>query len=1152
MRDGKKDVKDEQNRSETRQPQTQSEHIHRTPSQIKRLRTELQDSKTWYRAIFDNANDAIFLVETDRFIDCNPKTLEMFGCTKEQIIGQRPYDRFSPMLQPDGQKSKDKALEKIRLALEGQHQSFEWRHLRYDGTPFEVEVSLNRVEFSGHFYIQSFVRDITKQKHTHLQYEMFLKTAMDSFGVFNAEGNILEVNDAYCNLLGYSRKELLSMNIMDIEASESPDQIKKRIQKLISSNSHRFETHHQCKDGTIIDLDVSANILENNGQRIFAFYRDITERKQAEKALRKSEERFRGIFENSLVGLYQTTPDGRILTANPALVRMLGYSSFEELTARNLEQEGFETDYPRSEFKRRIKAEGQIIGLESAWRKRDETTLFIRESAQAIRDDAGNILYYQGTVEDITECKKAEAELCQERDKAQKYLDVAGVLFLVLDAKGIVTLINRKGCELLGYEENNIIGKNWFDNFLSKGIGQKVKGIFEKIMKGEIESVEYFENPVLTKSGQERQIAWHNTVLKDENNRIVGTLSSGEDITDRKRTEEALNKRVEQYLRLEVNIPGMVYTYAVHPDGSHSFPYANHGSRLLFDIEPEDIMRDGTMLSDLIHPDDRDRCDESIRVSLETLQPWRQELRHIVNGEVRWYDCMSRPQPQPNGDVLWDGIILEITDRKKVEQALEESEKTARALLDATTDSVLLIDRDGLIIDSNDKMASRLGKTRKDIIGTIIYDHFSPDLAEKRKALGFEAVRKRKTICFEDQWEDHWFENSVHPIIDPQGQVIRFAIYSRDITERKAAMEALREKEETIRAFVETSRDWIWSIDLHAKHTYSNPAVKDILGYSPDELAGKSSFNFMHDEDRQAIEAKLPQWVNQKNGWHNLVLRWRHKDGSWRWLESNAVPIFDTAANLTGFRGVDRDITERKDAERNLQKYQEQLKSLALELSLAEERERRRIAAGIHDDIAQRLALAKFELKSMQKTISDTEVLTSLESQCDTMDRIMEDTRSLTFELSNPLLYEIGLGAAIESLLTEQIQGKNGINCTFTSQGPKISLNEEVRVVLYQGVRELLTNIVKYAHASQVEVLVMKSHKQISIMIQDDGIGFNVSKLSLPDRDRGGFGLFNIRERLEYLGGNLDIQSTPNKGTFVTMSIPTKLSTATQKKERLP
>jgi PAS domain S-box-containing protein len=144
----------------------------------------------------------------------------------------------------------------------------------------------------------------------------------------------------------------------------------------------------------------------------------------ADEALRLSEEKYRGLFENAVLGMYQTTPDGEILMANPALVRMLGYDTFEQLTPRKLEKEGFDPEHPRSLFKDRIEADGQIVGLESAWKRRDGSTLWVRESARAVRDEAGKTLFYEGTVEDITERERAEEEVRQQLDELRRWHDV--------------------------------------------------------------------------------------------------------------------------------------------------------------------------------------------------------------------------------------------------------------------------------------------------------------------------------------------------------------------------------------------------------------------------------------------------------------------------------------------------------------------------------------------------------------------------------------------------------------------------------------------------------------------------------------------------------------------------------------------------------
>jgi len=153
--------------------------------------------------------------------------------------------------------------------------------------------------------------------------------------------------------------------------------------------------------------------------------------------------------------------------------------------------------------------------------------------------------------------RNIEAVLQEERDKAQKYLDVAGVMFVVIDADQKVSLINRKGCEVLGYSQEEIIGRNWFDNFLPEAIRDKVKAVFEELMAGSIEPVEYYENSILTRSGEERIIAWHNTVLTNKAGKVVGTLSSGEDITERKRMEERI-EHLSRVLRSVRNVNQLI------------------------------------------------------------------------------------------------------------------------------------------------------------------------------------------------------------------------------------------------------------------------------------------------------------------------------------------------------------------------------------------------------------------------------------------------------------------------------------------------------------------------------------------------------------------------------------------------------------------
>jgi PAS domain S-box-containing protein len=265
------------------------------------------------------------------------------------------------------------------------------------------------------------------------------------------------------------------------------------------------------------------------------------ERKQAEEALRESEEHYRAIFEGVQDAIFVESLDGKILMVNKRACEMFGYSQEEFLTktVKDLVPEGnliltvdggtaLLSPEPHESLNRR--ANGETFPIDISGRLQvinGETVLLV-------------------VVRDITERKQAEESLRAEREKMQNYLDIAGVMMLALDQEGRVTLINQKGCEILGFSSDEIMGKNWMKTFLSESIRQEVQEVFQELISGGMQLKSYYENPVLTKHGEERLIAWHNTVVRDSQGRIISTLSSGEDITERKQAEYEIRRRAEE------------------------------------------------------------------------------------------------------------------------------------------------------------------------------------------------------------------------------------------------------------------------------------------------------------------------------------------------------------------------------------------------------------------------------------------------------------------------------------------------------------------------------------------------------------------------------------------------------------------------------
>ena len=222
-------------------------------------------------------------------------------------------------------------------------------------------------------------------------------------------------------------------------------------------------------------------------------------------------------------------------------------------------------------------------------------------------------------------------------------------------------------------------------------------------------------------------------------------------------------------------------------------------------------------------------------------------------------------------------------------------------------------------------------------------------------------------------------------------------------------------------------------------------------------------------------------------------------------------------------------------ARKNLIAHQNKLQSLASELSLAEERQRRRIASGLHDDIGQNLVLFKMKLAEMRKKGTYNESIGEIYSR---IDQMIQNTRTLTFDLSSPVLYDLGLEAAVRQWLTTQLQEKHGLECIFEDDKQPIPLQEDIRVLLFQAVKELLINVVKHSRASHVKVSIKKKGNKIQISVKDDGVGFAYTESNVAKSQ--GFGLFNICQRLDYIGGSVKIESQPGHGSRITLEAPLK------------
>lgn len=351
---------------------------------------------------------------------------------------------------------------------------------------------------------------------------------------------------------------------------------------------------------------------------------------------------------------------------------------------------------------------------------------------------------------------------------------------------------------------------------------------------------------------------------------------------------------------------------------------------------------------------------------------------------------------------------------------------------------------------------------------------------------------------------------------------------TKEIAERKLAENQLRQSEEKYRNLVDNAIVGVFHSRIDGGLVYANQALASMYEFdSPQEMIERKALGLWGGPE---------QWVRMLDKLYNHG-RVSNFEAALYSKKGRKIHIL-LSATLEGsdIAGMVMDITQKKETEEKIIQYQGRLKALASQLTLVEEKERRRIAEDLHDHIGQTLAFSRIQVAKAKKLTRDDKLSEILEELSQSLLSTIRDTKELVFDLSSPLLNEIGLGSAISSWLNDQMTIKHGIRNRYSGPDEKIVLGHNVSTILFRNIRELLTNIVRHARAKMVTVKMQQVAGQLQLIVTDDGIGFDPEKIN--NSEGLGFGLFSIRERMADYGGELDIKSTPGKGCRVVLSIP--------------
>ncbi|MFA6743534.1 MAG: PAS domain S-box protein, partial [Candidatus Neomarinimicrobiota bacterium] len=509
--------------------------------------------------------------------------------------------------------------------------------------------------------------------------------------------------------------------------------------------------------------------------------------------LEDSESRYKSIFENMTIGLYRTTPDGIILMANPALLKMLGYDSLEEMAKRNLEKEGYHSDYSRAKFKSILDKEGKITDWESAWQRKDGSFIFVLESASAFYDNDGKILYYEGSVEDITARKIAEASLQESQNRLSKAAKMAKLGYWDYDvAENLFTfddhfyaIFHTTAEEVGGYK---MTPEEYAKRFLYPDDQELVAAETRKALETTDPNFSrQLEHRIVYADGGIGWMSINFFIVKDNQGRTIRTFGVNQDITERKRLQEVIvNEQRELKLIIDTS-PVLIF----YKDKEGRFIRVNNAFAKMLRMDEADFL--GKTVFDLYSKEIAQSMTDDDRKVLKSNRPKLNIIEQYQSASgPRWVQTDKIPIQDENGNAVGlIGFALDITDLKQAEEVLRKSEKHYRELINGMTETVWIIDYNGDLIDVNQTALEKLGYTKPELLKIGLYGVDSSLKREKIQALA-KSMPKDKIQIFETSHkckDGRSFPVEVYSSLITYHEKPAILSIARDITERKRAEE---------------------------------------------------------------------------------------------------------------------------------------------------------------------------------------------------------------------------------------------------------------------------------------------------------------------------------------------------------------------------
>jgi PAS domain S-box-containing protein len=764
------------------------------------------------------------------------------------------------------------------------------------------------------------------------KYRTILEDMEEGYFEINLAGDFTFVNDAECRNMGYSREELIGMNNRQYTDEENA-------KKAFQAFSNLYKTGESCKvfdyevtrkDGTKAIAELLISLVKDSRGKPIGFRglsRHITERKRMEETLRQSEEKYRAMIETIQDGYFEVDLAGNFTFVNDAQCKIVG-TPREQMLGKN------NRDYTSKEEAKRLyqlfsgiyRTGEPFSGFAFEFTKRDGTKAFQEVSASLIRDAQGKPIGFRGISRDVTERKLAEETLAKSEEKYRTIIETIQEGYFETDLAGRYTFANEALRRRQGYTKEELIGMS-NRQFQNETDAKKAYQAFNEVYRTG-EPIKALEMEVIKKDGTRGFSELSVSLIRDAQGKPIGFRGISHDVTERKKMEEALRQNEEKYRTILNSIQEGYFEFDLA--GKITFINDTLWKRLGYSKE-ELLGHTNKVFADEATRKESFRAfNELYKTGVPVKALTQKNIRK--DGSIRISELSVSLMRDSGGKPIgFFGTSRDVTERKKMEETLRESEERYRTIIETMQDGYWETDLAGRFTFINDAMYRIAESTRERLIGMSnlqytdettakkLYEVFSGiyRTGEPVSEFAFEFTRRDGTRAFT--------ELSVSLTRDAQGKPIGFRGISRDVTERKLAEETLAKSEEKYRRLVEDAQEGIYQSSV--RYLALNPALARMLGYdSPEEVMSTitdiSKQLYVNPDDRK----KLLDMVNEKGSITDFETEYYKKDGSRIWVSINMHAVQDDQGRLLYYQGINQDITEKKKIEAERQENIERLR----------------------------------------------------------------------------------------------------------------------------------------------------------------------------------------------------------------------------------